>query len=113
MWNLLWTWSARSGACGRTAELAAREPLAESRQLTRKDPLKRHMQRHCVMFAASRHAAFFECLPTTFDLPREFDAFAAAFGQVGSHASALSLAKVLHSCCITGDRYCTAIEPSL
>ena len=82
LWNVLWTWSSRVRAP--ESELLAWQRVnhfQESRNLTRKDLLKRHLERHAAMFAASRHAAFFGCVPTTFVLPRELAAFTQAFGE--------------------------------
>ena len=57
------------------------------RNLTRKDLLTHHLHRHACMFRNSRHADAFQCLPTTFTLPKEFDAFEEAFTQASKPAA--------------------------
>ena len=37
------------------------------------------MERYASMFASSRHSSFFSCMPTTFNLPKQYSAFEAAF----------------------------------
>ena len=58
------------------------------RNLTRKDLLTHHLHRHACMFRNSRHADAFQCLPTTFTLPKEFDAFEEAFMQAATKPAA-------------------------
>lgn len=60
------------------------------RNLTRKDLLTYHLQRHATMFRNSRHAEAFQCLPTTFNLPKEFEAFEKAFMQSATKPAAAS-----------------------
>lgn len=57
------------------------------RNLTRKDLLTKHLQRHASMFRNSRHADAFLCLPTTFTLPKEFEAFEEAFTLAATKAA--------------------------
>ena len=52
------------------------------------------MQRYANMFAASRHAAYFSCMPTTFNLPKEYAAFEAAFEAAAQGAASSSTAPV-------------------
>jgi hypothetical protein len=52
--------------------------------LTRKDLLKIHLERQAAIFTNSRHAELFQCMPTTFSLPREYAAFEKAFVEAGS-----------------------------
>jgi tubulin polyglutamylase TTLL5 len=40
------------------------------------------------MFRNSRHADAFQCLPTTFNLPKEYEAFEAAFTQAANKPAA-------------------------
>jgi hypothetical protein len=46
------------------------------------------MERHAALFASSRYADFFRCMPTTFTLPREYAAFETAFEHASSPVQA-------------------------
>jgi hypothetical protein len=70
-----------------------RKIVQHCRNLTRKDLLKQHLERHVAMFSSSSQEHFFSCMPTTFSLPREYAAFEAAFqtacglGHAGTQGS--------------------------
>jgi hypothetical protein len=62
------------------------------RNLTRKDLLKRHLERQAAIFTNSRHAKLFQCMPTTFSLPREYAAFEKAFADATAPCSPFATA---------------------
>ena len=82
------------------------------RNLTRKDLLKQHMERHAEMYAGHpKLSQLFTCMPTTFALPQEHAAFEAAFRRAGLHSSSgdsLSTVQVwLHEMLLWPEQYCT------
>eukprot|EP00892_Ulva_mutabilis_P002227 jgi/Ulvmu1/12004/UM083_0017.1 len=89
MWNLCWTWSVRARVPDALFTWQRINHFQECRHLTRKDLLKHHLQRHAAMFENSRHVAFFQCMPTTFTLPREYEAFEQAYRHVSTPAKSV------------------------
>lgn len=78
-WNLLWTWSKPRINRAHLLVWQRVNHFDESRQLTRKDFLKKNLQRYTDMAHSSAAAREFEIMPQTFLLPHEYNAFVAAF----------------------------------
>eukprot|EP01033_Poteriospumella_lacustris_P001776 gene1776-1290_t len=73
-WNLLWTWSKPRINHSHLLIWQKVNHFEESRQLTRKDFLKKNLQRYTDM--PHSLAKEFEIMPLTFLLPHEYNAFA-------------------------------------
>ncbi|KEP67753.1 UNVERIFIED_CONTAM: Tubulin-tyrosine ligase family protein [Hammondia hammondi] len=71
-WNLLWTWHRPRIDYNRLLSFQKVNHFPESRQLTRKDNLKRCIERF--QKAAGRRAEHFRIIPKTFLLPKEYTA---------------------------------------
>jgi tubulin polyglutamylase TTLL5 len=76
-WNLLWTWSKPRINLSHLLVWQRVNHFEDSKQLTRKDLLKKNLQRYTGMMAKSADA--FEIMPLTFILPHEYNQFANVF----------------------------------
>ena len=76
-WNVLWTWSKPRIKMSHLLVWQRVNHYPDSRQLTRKDLLKKNIQRYTKM--GSKAAAEFEIMPQTYILPHEYTAFVQAF----------------------------------
>ena len=76
-WNLLWTWSRPRVNLAQMVVWQRYNHFFDSKQLTRKDLLKRNLQR--LTDLRGRAAEAFEIMPQTFLLPLEHKQFIAAF----------------------------------
>jgi tubulin polyglutamylase TTLL5 len=81
-WNLLWTWSKPRINHSHLLIWQKVNHFEESRQLTRKDFLKKNLQRYTDM--PHSLAKEFEIMPLTFLLPHEYNAFVSAFTSLES-----------------------------
>jgi hypothetical protein len=97
-------WTSVAWLCARRAPSRCKQKqrtmltFAACRQLTRKDLLKAHMQRHATMFASSRIATMFKVMPTTFSLPKEFPQFEAAFQDCEQASQAVPTSHIKAVC---------------
>jgi len=73
-WNLLWTWQRPKIDFGKLHAYQRVNHFPDARQLTRKDWLKRHLQRYRAI--PGRVGDSFDIMPVTYTLPGEFQAFA-------------------------------------
>lgn len=76
-WNLLWTWGRPRLSEEQLVTWQRYNHFTDSKQLTRKDLLKRNLQRFTDV--RSRAAESFEIMPLTFVLPHEYNQFVEAF----------------------------------
>ena len=81
-WNLLWTWSRPRLDMNHLLVFQRVNHFTDSKQLTRKDLLKKNLQRFTDM--TGRAAASFEIMPQTFVLPHEYTSFVRAFTEAES-----------------------------
>jgi hypothetical protein len=81
-WNLLWTWSKPRINRSHLLVWQKVNHFEESRQLTRKDFLKKNIERYTDM--PHSLAKEFEIMPLTFLLPHEYNAFVSAYTNVES-----------------------------
>jgi hypothetical protein len=79
-WNFLWTWSKPHLNMAHLLIWQRVNHFEDSKQLTRKDLLKKNIQRYTDM--SGRAAEAFEIMPQTFLLPHEFTQFVGAFMEV-------------------------------
>ena len=94
-WNLLWTWSKPRVNFGSLLCWQRVNHFPSSRQLTRKDTLKRNLERFTRM--GGRLAEAFNIMPATFVLPGEYLAFVNAFNATAvRHAQAKAAATARH-----------------
>ena len=79
-WNLLWTWSKPRINYGSLLTWQRVNHFPRSRELTRKDLLKRNIQRLERLCASSKsQVGAFSIMPQTFVLPHEYNKFVEAF----------------------------------
>jgi len=79
-WNLLWTWSKPRINYETLLVWQRVNHYPKSRELTRKDLLKRNIGRYEALCAGSKsHAGAFDIMPRTFVLPHEYSKFIEAF----------------------------------
>jgi tubulin polyglutamylase TTLL5 len=76
-WNLLWTWSKPHIKMSHLLVWQRVNHYPDSKELTRKDNLKKNIQRFTSM--GGKAGAEFEIMPLTFILPHEYTAFVQAF----------------------------------
>lgn len=76
-WNLLWTWSKPHINKNHLLIWQRVNHFEDSKQLTRKDLLKKNIQRYLDM--GSKTALEFEIMPPTFVLPHEYTQFVTCF----------------------------------
>jgi tubulin polyglutamylase TTLL5 len=85
-WNLLWTWSKPRINMSHLLIWQRVNHFPDSKQLTRKDLLKKNLQRYTNM--GTKAAESFEIMPLTFILPHEYNQFANSFLELESHKDA-------------------------
>lgn len=81
-WNLLWTWSKPRINYQHLLVWQRVNHFVDSKQLTRKDLLKKNLQRFTDM--TGKVAEAFEIMPQTFILPTEYTQFVRAFSEYES-----------------------------
>lgn len=84
-WNLQWTWKSPRTAFAELLPWQRVNHFPHSRNLTRKDLLKKHLQRARSMPGRSEA---YDIMPLTFALPAEYNAFAMAFAECRDEAEA-------------------------
>jgi tubulin polyglutamylase TTLL5 len=82
-WDLLWTWKAPRVALNELLPWQRVNHFPHSRQLTRKDLLKKNLQR---ARAAPGRSDGYDVMPLTFALPAEYNSFAMAFAACREQA---------------------------
>ena len=80
-WNVLWTWRPPRVAWAELLPWQLVNHFPQSRQLTRKDLLKKHLQRQRQGAGAAAAGLRDAIMPLTFSLPAEYVAFVDAFSQ--------------------------------
>jgi tubulin polyglutamylase TTLL5 len=83
-WNFLWSWGRPRLNYSQMLIWQKVNHFPESRQLTRKDMLKRNIQCLSEMGKGKKSGEFFEIMPTTFLLPAEFTQFVKSFHEIES-----------------------------
>jgi tubulin polyglutamylase TTLL5 len=81
-WNFLWTWSKPRINMNHLIVWQRVNHFSDSKQLTRKDLLKKNLQRYADM--SNKTASEFEIMPLTFLLPQEYNSFVKAFTEIQS-----------------------------
>lgn len=81
-WNILWTWSKPRIKLNNLLVWQKVNHYPDSKELTRKDLLKRNIQRYTVM--GGKGGENFNIMPLTFLLPHEYTAFVQAFTTIES-----------------------------
>jgi tubulin polyglutamylase TTLL5 len=76
-WNILWTWSKPRIKMTHLLAWQRVNHYPDSKELTRKDLLKKNIQRYTVM--GGKGGAHFDIMPQTFLLPHEYTGFVQAF----------------------------------
>eukprot|EP01138_Halocafeteria_seosinensis_P001878 gb/GECG01001924.1/.p1 GENE.gb/GECG01001924.1/~~gb/GECG01001924.1/.p1 ORF type:complete len:1266 (+),score=203.80 gb/GECG01001924.1/:1-3798(+) len=79
LWSLLWTWSKPNIRRSKLLAWQRVNHFQHAKELTRKDLLQRNLSRYQCL--GGKFAAAFSLLPPTFVLPKEYVAFAEAFGK--------------------------------
>jgi hypothetical protein len=79
-WNLLWTWSKPRLNMAHLLSWQKVNHFQDSKQLTRKDLLKKNLQRFTDM--TGKIAEAFEIMPQTFLLPHEYTQFVKCFTEI-------------------------------
>lgn len=79
-WNLLWSWGKPKVNYNHLLVWQKVNHFHDSKQLTRKDLLKKNIQRYTDM--TGKVAASFEIMPKTFILPHEYTLFVKAFMEI-------------------------------
>jgi len=92
-WNCLWSWGKPPVNRNTLLTWQRVNHFAHARELTRKDMLKRNLSRYQVL--GPKMATAFALQPPTYVLPKEYLAFAEAFGR--ATASSMSIADFLAS----------------
>lgn len=85
-WNLLWTWAQPKLEIDSLLAFQKINRFRKSKGLTRKDLLKKNIQRLCASSGGRRDSVTrnaFSIMPLTFVLPQEYNAFVAAFTSIG------------------------------
>ena len=87
-WNILWTWSKPRIKLNHLLVWQKVNHYPDSKELTRKDLLKKNIQRYTVM--GGKGGENFNIMPMTFLLPHEYTAFVQAFTAIeaSKHTSA-------------------------
>ena len=85
-WNLLWSWSKPRVNMSHLLVWQKVNHFEDSKQLTRKDLLKKNIQRYTDMSSGKLQTAF-EIMPLTFILPQEYTAFVQAYTKIGALAN--------------------------
>jgi hypothetical protein len=80
-WNLLWSWGRPKLNFSQLLVWQKVNHFPESRQLTRKDLLKKNLQALTEMGRGRKSGAYFEIMPPTYLLPNEFTAFVKVFHE--------------------------------
>jgi hypothetical protein len=83
-WDVLWTWRAPKIAWAELLPWQRVNHFPQARHLTRKDLLKKHLQRQRQL--SDRLAESFDIMPLTFTLPAELLAFTEAFSMAADAA---------------------------
>jgi tubulin polyglutamylase TTLL5 len=78
-WNLLWTWSKPHINKAHLLVWQKINHFDDSKQLTRKDLLKKNISRFTDMKMSNKYATEFEIMPQTFLLPHEYTQFVQCF----------------------------------
>ena len=86
-WNLLWTWSKPHLNKEHLVIWQKVNHFDDSKQLTRKDLLKKNLQRFTDMKEMNKYAGEFEIMPQTYLLPHEYTQFVASFKEFESMKS--------------------------
>lgn len=81
-WNFLWSWGRPRLNFDHLLVWQKVNHFTESRQLTRKDMLKRNIQSLTEMGKGKKSGEFFEIMPLTFLLPAEYKSFVKAFHEI-------------------------------
>ena len=87
-WNFLWSWGRPKLNFSHLLVWQRVNHFPESRQLTRKDMLKRNIQSLCEMGKGKSSGSYFEIMPQTFLLPSEFVPFVKAFHEIEASKAA-------------------------
>lgn len=85
-WNLLWSWGRPKLNFSQLLVWQKVNHFPESRQLTRKDLLKKNLQALTEMGRGRKSGEYFEIMPPTYLLPNEFTAFVKAFHEIEQRA---------------------------
>jgi tubulin polyglutamylase TTLL5 len=80
-WNLLWTWSKPHINKAHLLVWQKVNHFDDSKQLTRKDLLKKNIARFTDMKMSNKYAIEFEIMPQTFLLPHEYTQFVQCFQE--------------------------------
>lgn len=83
-WNFLWSWGRPRLNFDHLLVWQKVNHFCESRQLTRKDMLKRNLQSLTEMGKGKKSGEFFEIMPVTFLLPADYNAFVKTFHEIES-----------------------------
>lgn len=81
-WNLLWSWGRPKLNFSQLLVWQKVNHFSESRQLTRKDLLKKNLQSLTDMGRGRKSGEYFEIMPPTYLLPNEFTTFVKAFHEI-------------------------------
>jgi tubulin polyglutamylase TTLL5 len=81
-WNFLWSWGRPRLNFDHLLVWQKVNHFTESRQLTRKDMLKRNIQSLTEMGKGKKSGEFFEIMPLTFLLPAEYKSFVKTFHEI-------------------------------
>ena len=79
VWSLLWTWGKPSIRRSQLLSWQRVNHFQHARELTRKDLLQRNLSRYQCL--GGKFAAAFNLMPATYVLPKQYVAFAEAFGK--------------------------------
>jgi hypothetical protein len=82
-WHLYWSWGKPQVVRANLMSVQRFNHFRHARELTRKDLLKKNLSRYQCL--GGRMAKAFAVLPSTFVLPKEYLAFAEAFGRAAFH----------------------------
>lgn len=93
-WNVLWTWSKPRINMTHLLVWQKVNHFENSKQLTRKDLLKKNIQRYTTMSVLGM--AEFDIMPQTFVLPHEYTAFLQAFTELQATAVAAAQGNGFH-----------------
>lgn len=84
-WNFLWTWSKPRLSISQLLIWQKVNHFQDSKELTRKDLLKKNLQRFTDM--GGKYGDYFEIMPQTFLLPHEFVGFVKVFTELEAQKS--------------------------
>lgn len=91
-WNLLWTWSKPKLDHSRLCVWQKVNHYPEAKYMTRKDYLKRSIERYTR--TGGKIANFFNIMPRTFVLPKEYCAFVESFAKIAEENGDLSFEQI-------------------